>query len=93
MTFSKGSKVRLQVTFVDVAGVVVDPDLVFLQYIAPGAAVVTKTYPADITRVSVGVYRIDLDATASGRWDWRWYSTGSGQAADEGFFLVSASAF
>ena len=42
---------------------------------------------------STGNYHYDVDAEPSGTWQYRWNSTGSGQAANERQFTVRPSSF
>lgn len=96
-----GQPVRLEGHFVDTANADIDPTTVIVKYRPPGAPTVTKTYGTDVQVVkdSVGHYHIDVDTSAvanvtpgHGIWRYRWYSTGTGQAAGEMQFTVIASA-
>lgn len=55
--------------------------------------IISYTYLTDvqIVRSSAGNYHVDLNADEQGIWILRWYSTGTGQAAAEDEFVVSAS--
>jgi hypothetical protein len=57
----------------------------------PGRVVTTYTYGVDVAVVkdSTGNYHIDIDANAAGTWHARWFSTGTGQAAEEMEFFVN----
>lgn len=94
-SYDVGDEVRCTGTFTDSGGSVQDPTAVFFKYEDPSGAVTTKQYVTDpeVVRDSVGVYHLDIDVDEAGMWWWRWYSTGSGQAADEDQFLAEDSRF
>jgi len=50
----------------------------------------TYTYLTDsvVVKDSTGHYHIDVDASVAGTWTYRWFSTGTGQAADDQTFIV-----
>jgi len=80
--FHYGQLVRCECTF-STSDVSVDPDDVYFAFRAPGdAATTTYHYGVDdeIVKTDTGDYYVDLDASTAGRWQYRWYSTGSGQA-------------
>lgn len=93
--YDKGDKVRVSGVFTNAAGSAVDPDVVRFKYRAPGASTVTLVYGTDAALVkdSTGNYHADVDCAASGVLRYRWESTGSGQAAAEGEFVIERSAF
>lgn len=75
------------------AGVGVDPDTVKFDYKAPGAVLVTRTYPTAITKEKIGQYYTDIDTSTplvDGKWFWRGYSTGTGQGDWDDSFYVEA---
>ena len=90
-TYDLGDLVRITGTFKDEDGAVLDPTTVYFEYKTPAGVVTTLTYGIDgsVIRDSTGVYHCDLDANASGEWYCRWYSTGTGQAAEEEVFYVN----
>lgn len=91
-----GNLVRLSATFTDNStSTPVDPTNVYLRVRAPGGTVTTYTYGVDAALVkdSTGNYHLDLDAATRGEWTYRWYSTGTGQAAGEASFTIRASIF
>lgn len=91
--YDVGDLARLSAVFTDAAGAAIDPTVVKLAYQPPGGSVTTLTYGTDpIIKDSAGHYHADLSVTASGAWYYRWYSTGTGQAAEEGVFEVRARA-
>lgn len=86
-----GNKVRVSASFTNVAsGDAVDPDVVMFHWRRPAGARVTYTYGTDVELVKddVGEYHVDLDLDKKGEWNYRWQSTGDGQAADHGSFTV-----
>lgn len=87
--YEVGDLVRTSVQFKDAAGSLLDPDNVYLK-VQNAAGTETSVTP---THDSTGKYHYDISATAPGRWYYRWYSTGVGQAADEGSFVVKESKF
>lgn len=40
-----------------------------------------------------GVFHLDVSAATAGQWYYRWEGTGAVEQADEGAFVVTASAF
>lgn len=93
--FWKGAVVRVTGAFTDPAGEPVDPSTVRFQYRAGGGEVTTLVYGQDagLVRDEEGQYHADIPAAEPGRYYWRWESTGTGQAAEEGEFEVSQSRF
>ena len=73
----------------------VDPTNVSLTYIpGSGGSPVTLTYPADITRVSTGIYTVELDTTnAPGRWGVKWVGTDACAAVWIAGFTVTKQPF
>lgn len=88
-----GNKIRVSVTFKQ-AGVSVDPGAIFVSYQRDSQAAVVWQYGVDdeVVKDSTGHYHADIDAATAGAWKYRWYSTGAGQAADQGAFTVTAAA-
>jgi hypothetical protein len=72
-----------------------DPDAVFFKYKNPAGTIVTLQYGSDAALVkdSTGIYHVDVNANAAGKWLYRFYSTGTGQAAEEGAFKIRRSSF
>lgn len=88
-THDLGDLVRLSASFSTVAtGAAVDPDVVKLTVKNPDGDITTKTYPVGITKSATGEYYSDVDADVAGTWYFRFWSTGNGQAANEGTFEV-----
>lgn len=93
-TYYVGQLVSAAVAFVDEDAAPVDPGTVSVKYRSPDGTVTTKVYGTDaaVIKDSTGNYHIDISATAKGIWRYRWFSTGTGQAAGEQQFTVIASA-
>lgn len=93
--YDNGDLVRVSVVFTDSSNANVDPTVVKVSVKTPAGVTTTYTYGTDAALVkdSAGHYHLDIDASASGTWHYRWFSTGTGQAAAESFFVVNAGNF
>jgi hypothetical protein len=93
--YDVGALVRCSGVFTNRSGTAVDPTVVGFKVKNPSGTVTTYTYGsgAQVVRDSAGHYHVDVDANAPGQWHYRFYSTGTGQAASEGVFDVDDSAF
>lgn len=93
--YNLGDKVRCQGTFTDSDGDEQDPISVFVSVKEPGGTITTYEYGEDgeVIKSATGVYYVDLDADTTGRWWYRFYATGSGQASSEEAFDVASSEF
>lgn len=88
--------VRLAVNFQDDDATDVDPTTVTLKVYSPSGDITTYVYATDaaLIRLNTGDYYCDFVPSESGRWHYRWSSTGTGTAiALEGTFVVQASVF
>ena len=85
-----GDLVRVTGTFTDADGNAQDPTVVKCDYTDPSGNTTELVYGTDeeLVKSSTGVYYTDINADEAGLWTYRWYSTGTGQAADEGWFQV-----
>lgn len=94
-TYDVGDLVRCTGTFTTAAGAATDPTVVGCKVLPPGGTVTTYVYGTDAALVkdSTGVYHVDVSGTVAGYWNYRFYSTGTGQAAGEEAFSIAASAF
>jgi hypothetical protein len=92
--YDKGDLVRCTGTFAT-DGVNVDPTAVLFSVKAPSGTATSYTYGTDVQLVksAVGIYYVNVSATESGIYQYRFYSTGTGQAAAEGQFRIRASFF
>lgn len=90
-----GDLVRVTGTLATAGGARVDPATVTVKVRAPSGTVTTHRYNQDPfpLRVEAGVYYVDVTPNAAGEWYYRFESTGTGQAADEGKFVVAESQF
>jgi hypothetical protein len=88
--YDLGDLVKVSGAFTDADDVAQDPAAVYVQIKTPAGTVTSYQYgvDADVVKAGTGSYYINVDADEVGLWDYRWYSTGSGQAADEGQFRV-----
>jgi hypothetical protein len=95
MAYDLGDLVRVSAAWTNAAGTAIDPTAVFAKYKDPSGSTTTLTYGTDLALVkdSTGNYHVDIDANEAGTWRYRFYSTGTGQGAEEGNFYVSAGSF
>lgn len=85
---------RLAMNFQDDDGTDIDPDTLTLKLMSPSGTVTTAVYGTDaaLVRLNTGDYYVDVVPNESGRWHWRWISTGANTAtATEGTFVVQWS--
>lgn len=89
-----GELVRCTGTFAS-SGTPVNPAAVMCNVKAPSGTVTTYTYGTDaaLVRDSTGVYHVDVDAAQAGEYKYRFWSTGTGQAAAEEMFVVRPTLF
>lgn len=94
-TYDKGDVVRCSATFSNSAGVSIDPAAVLFDFKTLAGATTTYTYGTDseLIKDDTGDYHVDLGANEEGVWYWRFYSTGTGQAAAEARFHVCDTKF
>lgn len=93
--YQVGDLVRVTGTFTTLAGAATDPTSVFFSFKTPSGTTTTYTYGTDaqLVKSGVGIYYVDVSITEKGNWYYRFFSTGTGQTADEGYFSVPFSAF
>lgn len=86
----EGDKVRCVGVIEDAAGTDTDPSVVKFTYRTPSGVVTTLTHgvEAALEKDSPGNYHVDIPADEPGIYSYRFYSTGSGQAASRGQFRV-----
>lgn len=90
-----GTTVRIAVNFQDDTQTDIDPSTVTFKAYSPSGVTTTYVYAtnAQLVRDSTGDYHVDFEPDESGRWFYRWTSTGSGTSvAIEGNFVVHTSA-
>ena len=85
-----GDLPRVKATFTDLDDTNVNPTTVSVTVLKPNGTSATYEYGTDeeVVREATGIYYIDVSVDQSGRWRYRWESTGTGQAAEEGTFRV-----
>ena len=90
-----GDKVRCTGTFETAAGTDTDPSAVYCKVKTPGGTSTTYTYGVDaaLVKSATGIYYVDVSITEAGTWHYRFYSTGTGQAAGEESFVAKDSFF
>jgi len=93
--YDVGALVRASGVFTNSAGVATDPAAVLFAFKTPAGVETIYAYGTDVELVkdSVGNYHVDINATVTGIWYYRFYSTGSGQSADEEHFTVNDTEF
>jgi hypothetical protein len=93
--FDYGDKPRLTGTFEQADGTDIDPTKVFFKFTDPSGTTDTYEYgtDAELVKSATGIYYVDVDCDEVGVFRWRFYSTGTGQAAEEGWFVVEPSWF
>lgn len=90
--YQKGELVRIAGTFTTLAGAAQDPSTVSLKVTKPSGTTTTYAYnPGTIVKDGTGLYHLDVSADEVGRWYYTWISTGTGQAAENGEFMVEAT--
>lgn len=93
--YPKGNVIRIRATFKDLANTLGDPTAVSFSFKNPAGITTTYLYNTDVelVRETTGVYHVDIDADTVGIWYHKFFSTGTGQAAAEGSFVVDVSNF
>lgn len=87
-TYQIGDSVTLTASIAATSGGMVDPTSLFLQLRWPTGSVAAWGYP-DFTKVATGHYTFNVNClNLSGNYYYRWFSTGSGQAAEQAVFEV-----
>lgn len=91
----RGESARLTCTFRTTAGALQDPSAVRFLYRDPAGAVTTWVYGtnAQLQRLSLGVFLVEIALPSAGAWYWRWEGSGSLVAASEGAFVVAQGQF
>lgn len=92
MSYTKGELVRCS-GFFSQDGTPVTPTTVTVKIKSPAGTISTYTYPATVSIDDQGKYYVNVDANITGRWWYRFESTGTGQAAKEAAFDVKAGEF
>jgi len=94
-TYDVGNLVHCYGAFKNCDAEGIDPSNVYFKFKEPSGEITTYTYGTDaaLVRDSIGDYHVDVDVDEAGTWYYRFYSTGTGQAAAESNFVVRASEF
>jgi hypothetical protein len=94
-TYDVGDEVRCAAAFANSSGTPLDPTAVFCKVRSPSGTVTLYTYGVDaaLVRASAGSYYVDVDASQPGKWDYRFWATGTGKTAGESSFYVQFSRF
>lgn len=91
-----GSPVRLAANFQDEDRTDIDPATVTVKLLSPGGTQSSWVYgtDAELVKVNTGDYYIDVTPDASGRWAFRWESTGTDKTIKfNGTFVVEYDPF
>ena len=87
---------RIEAIFTDDSGAYVDPTTVTFTTMSPARAETAYVYGTDseMQRLSAGRYAADIVPDESGRWHYKWTTTGTGKAiVMEDDFLIQYSVF
>jgi len=87
-----GDLVRVVGTLTTAGDMPVDPDALVCRVKAPNGTITTHTYGTDPfpARDSAGIYHVDVTPAQVGEYRYEFRSTGTGQAMDDGMFVVEA---
>jgi len=90
-----GDLVRCTGEFTNRFGVYIDPTTVYAKWKTPNDVTTTYQYGVDaqVVRDSQGIYYFEINVTELGIYYYSFYSTGTGQAAEEAFFTVPVTNF
>jgi len=86
--FRLGNEIRVEGEFTNALNALIDPDVVKLNILSPSGLLTKLTYPTGITKTSTGRYFSLIDGNFTGTWSYYWFSTGSGQAAEQKNFEI-----
>jgi hypothetical protein len=93
-SFEEGDVVVCRAAFTNPSGgAALDPSVVKFRFKTPAGVVTTYTHGVDdeIVKDSTGNYHVNLNANEGGTWKARFWSTGTGQAAEQVSFQVTAA--
>ena len=94
--YYNGTEIRLTIAFTDSSGDAVDPDTVTFSTFSPCSTKADYVYGTDseVQKASTGNYTADISPDESGRWYYRWETTGTGKKiVKEGSFVIQDSKF
>lgn len=88
-TYDVGDLIDLTAAVTDANGAAVDPTTIVWKVRGPSGNVSTYNYPSggDITRTSLGNFKLQVSLDQPGEWIHQWRSTGA-QAGGEGKFYA-----
>ena len=94
-TYNKGTLLRCAGAWTDTAGTALDPTVVVFQSQTPEGVETSLVYGSDgaVGRSSTGGYYCNVSLATAGTWYYRFYSTGTGQAADQEKVIVTETQF
>jgi hypothetical protein len=93
--YDEGDLLVLSAVFTDRLSAVIDPTTVSFKIKDPEGVVTTYIFGTDseLIKDSTGNYHIDISVNTPGQWYYRFESTGTGQAAEEGQFQIKPGYF
>lgn len=93
MSYQTGDVARITGTFRNDSEAVADPSTLTFTFRAPDGTETTYTYGIDseLVKSSTGVYIVDLELSAAGRWAWKWQATGTAAGVDVGAITVTSA--
>ena len=92
----KDSTLRVKARIRNIDGDLTDPQTITFELKKPNDSdysVYTTTSLPVITHESTGIYYIDLDIDAIGKWKYSWFTTGTVTSSLKGFFQVEDSRY
>lgn len=89
-TYDIGDLVRIQSTFKNVDGTVVDPTTITFKLKTPDGTVTTYVYGsnAEVVKEGTGIYHVDWSCTQAGQHIYLYVGTGTVQTAEDATFMV-----
>lgn len=90
-THDRGDLVRVTGSFTDPdTGDAIDPEVVNVTITNPNGSETQYVFGVNdgVANPEVGEYSFDIDVQIAGRWYYRWWSSGTGQAAQKKWFNV-----
>ena len=91
-SYDLGDLIQISAVFTNQAGTALDPTAVLFRTKNPAGVKVNLVYGVDaaLVRDSEGHYHVNVDANVVGTWLYRFWSTGTGQGAETGSFIVES---
>jgi len=93
--YDKGDVVVVSAAFTDRNGTLIDPATVTFKIKDPSGTTTAYIFGTngELVKDSVGNYHVDVPVSLEGTWQYRYESTGTGQAAEEGQFKIKRGFF